>query len=100
MANGKKKVVLERNSGGLDTACILKDLLQRGYDVHRLRGGRWGSRGTSRTCGAGPARRGPGKVFVEDLKDEFVQEFIFRPIAGNVQIYENRYLWGTSLARR
>jgi argininosuccinate synthase len=35
---------------------------------------------------------------VEDLKREFVTDFIFPAIAGNA-VYENRYLLGTSLAR-
>ena len=41
---------------------------------------------------------GASEVFVEDLKREFVTDFIFPAIAGNA-VYENRYLLGTSLAR-
>lgn len=91
-----KKVVLAY-SGGLDTACILKTLIQQGYEVvayvanvgqledfddieHRAR------------------ETGASEVFVEDLRAEFVTDFIFPAIAGNA-VYENRYLLGTALAR-
>ena len=43
-------------------------------------------------------RLGAEKVFIEDLKKEFVTEFIFPAVQANA-IYENRYLLGTSLAR-
>jgi len=92
----KKKVVLAY-SGGLDTACILKTLLQQGYDV------------VAYVANVGQledfddiARRaretGASDVFVEDLESEFVTDFIFPAIAGNA-VYENQYLLGTALAR-
>lgn len=96
MANGKKKVVLAY-SGGLDTACILKDLLQRGHDVIAFVAD-VGQQEDFQDVAERARQTGASKVFVEDLKDEFVQEFIFPAIAGNA-IYENRYLLGTSLAR-
>jgi argininosuccinate synthase len=43
-------------------------------------------------------RTGASAVFVEDLRREFVTDFIFPAVAGNA-VYENRYLLGTSLAR-
>jgi argininosuccinate synthase len=43
-------------------------------------------------------RTGAQSVYVEDLRREFVTDFIFPAIAGNA-VYENRYLLGTSLAR-
>jgi argininosuccinate synthase len=43
-------------------------------------------------------RTGASNVYIEDLRREFVTDFIFPAIAGNA-VYENRYLLGTSLAR-
>ena len=37
-------------------------------------------------------------MFVEDLRKEFVTDFIFPAVKSNA-IYENRYLLGTSIAR-
>ena len=41
---------------------------------------------------------GASKVYIEDLKKEFVTDFIFPALKGNA-IYEGKYLLGTSLAR-
>jgi argininosuccinate synthase len=41
---------------------------------------------------------GASKVFIRDLKREFVTDYIFPAIKGNA-LYEGRYLLGTALAR-
>jgi argininosuccinate synthase len=41
---------------------------------------------------------GASKVYVEDLREEFVREFIFPMVRGNA-VYEGNYLLGTSIAR-
>ena len=92
----RKKVVLAY-SGGLDTACILKDLLMRGYDVIAYVAD-VGQQEDFQEVAERALATGASKVFVEDLKRDFVTEFIFPAIAGNA-VYENRYLLGTSLAR-
>ena len=92
----KKKVVLAY-SGGLDTACILKTLLQRDYDVIAYVAD-VGQREDFDEVAERARKTGASEVYVEDLKREFVTDFIFPAIAGNA-VYENRYLLGTSLAR-
>ncbi|TVP54120.1 MAG: argininosuccinate synthase [Gemmatimonadales bacterium] len=92
----KKKVVLAY-SGGLDTACILKTLQQRGYEVIAYVAD-VGQQDDFDEVRRRALATGASQVFVEDLKHEFVTDFIFPAIAGNA-IYENRYLLGTALAR-
>jgi argininosuccinate synthase len=91
-----KKIVLAY-SGGLDTVCILKVLLQRGYDVIAMVAD-VGQQEDFDEVAEGARRTGAARVFVEDLRHEFVTGFIFPAIAGNA-VYENRYLLGTALAR-
>ncbi|MDA8077426.1 MAG: argininosuccinate synthase [Nitrospiraceae bacterium] len=43
-------------------------------------------------------RTGASKAYVEDLREEFVREYIFPMLRGNA-VYENFYLLGTSIAR-
>ncbi|MGD2069280.1 MAG: argininosuccinate synthase [Gemmatimonadota bacterium] len=91
-----KKIVLAY-SGGLDTACILKTLLQEGHDVLAYVAD-VGQQEDFEDVAERARRTGAGEVFVEDLREEFLTDFIFPAIAGNA-IYENRYLLGTALAR-
>ena len=92
----KKKVVLAY-SGGLDTACILKYLQEEGYEVIAYVAD-VGQQEDFDDVAERAKMTGASEVFVEDLKEDFVTEFIFPAIAGNA-VYENRYLLGTSLAR-
>lgn len=92
----REKVVLAY-SGGLDTACILKTLIQSGYDVVAYVAD-VGQQEDFDDVARRARATGAVDVFVEDLKREFVTDFIFPAIAGNA-VYENRYLLGTSLAR-
>jgi len=94
-----KKVVLAY-SGGLDTSIILKWLeTTYGCEVVTF----------TADLGQGeelePARRKaelmgvrPENIFIEDLREEFVRDFVFPMFRANT-VYEGQYLLGTSIAR-
>ncbi len=92
-----KKVVLAY-SGGLDTSIILKWLqTEYGCEVVTF----------TADLGQGeelePARRkaemmGVKEIFIEDLREEFVRDFVFPMFRANT-VYEGSYLLGTSIAR-
>jgi argininosuccinate synthase len=95
---GSKGKLVLLYSGGLDTSTLLKWLLEEGYDVLPMCAniGQYGenfenARIKAKTIGA-------SKVFIEDIRKDFVENFIFPSIQAN-GIYEDRYLLGTSLAR-
>src|SRR5881409_3946942 len=99
MPNKKLKVVLAY-SGGLDTSIILK-WLQTEYDGEVVTFTADLSQGEE----VEPARRKaemlgvkPQNIFIEDLREEFVRDFVFPMFRANTQ-YEGGYLLGTSIAR-
>jgi argininosuccinate synthase len=92
----KPKVVLAY-SGGLDTSVILKWLVNKGYDVIAFVAD-VGQNDDLEAVKKKALKTGSSKVYVKDLKEEFVTDFIFPAIKANA-IYEGRYLLGTSLAR-
>ena len=97
MADTVKKVVLAY-SGGLDTSVILR-WLQETYRCEVVT--------FTADLGQGeelePARRkaellGAAQIFVDDLREEFVSDFVFPMFRANA-LYEGAYLLGTSIAR-
>jgi argininosuccinate synthase len=92
----KEKVVLAY-SGGLDTSVILNWLIDKGYEVVAYIAD-VGQAEDFEAARKKAGRIGASKVYVEDLKKEFVTDFIFRALKGNA-VYEGKYLLGTSLAR-
>ena len=97
--NRKLKVVLAY-SGGLDTSIILK-WLQTEYDAEVVT--------FTADLGQGeevePARAKaemlgvrPENIFIEDVQEEFVRDFVFPMFRANT-VYEGQYLLGTSIAR-
>jgi argininosuccinate synthase len=99
MATKVNRVVLAF-SGGLDTSVILK-WLQQTYDMEVVT--------FTADLGQGeelePARRKaelmgvrPEHIFIEDLRDEFVRDYVFPMMRANA-VYEGQYLLGTSIAR-
>lgn len=99
-AKGSIKKVVLAYSGGLDTSIILK-WLQETYGAEVVT--------FTADLGQGeelePARKKalmlgikPENIFIEDLREEFVREYVFPMLRANA-LYEGVYLLGTSIAR-
>ena len=91
-----EKVVLAY-SGGLDTSVILKWLIDKGYEVIAYVAD-VGQNDNFDEVKSKALKIGASKVYIEDLKKEFVTDYIFPAIKANA-MYEGRYLLGTALAR-
>ncbi len=91
-----KKVVLAY-SGGLDTSVILKWLIDRDYEVIAYVAD-LGQGDDYEAVKKKALEVGASKVYVENLKEEFVKKFVFQALKSNA-IYDGRYLLGTSIAR-
>ena len=91
-----KKVVLAY-SGGLDTSVIIKWLAKRGYDVIAYMAD-VGQGSDFEQYRKRALATGASKVVVEDLKDEFVKEFVFKALKADA-VYESGYLLATALSR-
>ena len=98
MASGDVKKVVLAYSGGLDTSVILKWLVETyGCEVVTF----------TADLGQGeeikPARAkaemfGVTEIYIEDLREEFVRDYVFPMFRANA-LYEGVYLLGTSIAR-
>jgi len=92
-----KKVVLAY-SGGLDSSVIVRWLIETyGCEVITLTGD-VGQKQELDGLEEKALATGAVKAYVEDLKDEFVRDFVFPALRANA-VYEGTYLLGTSLAR-
>jgi argininosuccinate synthase len=100
MSKGNVKKVVLAYSGGLDTSVILK-WLQEAYGCEVVT--------FTADLGQGeelePARKKalmlgikPANIFIEDLREEFVRDYVFPMFRANA-LYEGQYLLGTSIAR-
>jgi len=94
--SSKGKVVLAY-SGGLDTSIILKWMIEEGYEVIAYIAD-VGQDDDYEAARKKAEKLGASKVYIEDLKQEFVEDYIF-PTIKSQAIYEGRYLLGTSVAR-
>ncbi|KAJ8979875.1 hypothetical protein NQ317_008525 [Molorchus minor] len=90
------KVILAY-SGGLDTSCILKWLLDKKYDVicYMANIGQDENFGEAREKAL---KIGASKVVVDDVREQFAKEYVWPAVQAGL-LYESRYLLGTSLAR-
>ncbi|MDD3824177.1 MAG: argininosuccinate synthase, partial [Sphaerochaetaceae bacterium] len=92
----KEKVILAY-SGGLDTSVILKWLVNKGFEVIAY----VADVGQNEDFAAIERKAfatGASKVYVEDLRKEFVTDYIFHALKANA-LYEGKYFLGTSIAR-
>ena len=100
MKKGDVKKVVLAYSGGLDTSIILK-WLQTNYGCEVVT--------FTADLGQGeelaPARDKalllgikPENIFIDDLREEFVRDYVFPMFRANT-VYEGQYLLGTSIAR-
>ena len=98
MASQKVKKVVLAYSGGLDTSIIIK-WLEENYGCEIVT--------FTADVGQGeevePARAkakaaGVKEIYIEDLREEFVRDFVFPMFRANT-VYEGEYLLGTSIAR-
>ncbi len=91
-----KKVVLAY-SGGLDTSVIIKWLANKGYEVVAYMAD-VGQGSDFETYKKRALKTGAVKVVVEDLKKEFVNDFVFKSLKAGA-VYESGYLLATALSR-
>jgi argininosuccinate synthase len=97
MNRGIKKVVLAY-SGGLDTSVILK-WLQETYEAEVVAFCADLGQGEDLQAVKAKAQKlGVKKIYIEDLRETFVREYVFPMLRGNA-MYEGSYLLGTSIAR-
>jgi len=97
MSQEVKKIVLAY-SGGLDTSVILAWLNERyGCEVIAYCAD-IGQTEDLEEVRQRALRTGASKVYIDDLKEEFARDFVFRALKANA-IYEGGYLLGTSIAR-
>ena len=92
-----KKIVLAY-SGGLDTSIILKWLVKK-YNAEVIAFvANIGQKEDFRLIEEKAFKTGASKVYIKDLREEFVRDYIFKIIKANA-VYESKYLLGTAIAR-
>lgn len=92
-----KKVVLAY-SGGLDTSVIISWLIENyGCEVITLSAD-LGQEEELDGLEEKAIRSGASKAYIEDMTDEFVEDYVFETIKSGAK-YQNKYLLGTSFAR-
>jgi argininosuccinate synthase len=96
--SGQVKKVVLAYSGGLDTSIILKWLLETYRCEVIAFSADLGQGDELQAVREKAFRTGASKVVIEDLREEFVRDYVFPAFRANA-IYEGHYLLGTSLAR-
>ena len=101
MAKAKKdiKKVVLAYSGGLDTSIIIPWLKENYNNCEVIAVSADVGQGTELDGLEEKAlKTGASKLYIEDLKEEFIQEYVY-PTVQTGAVYENKYLLGTSFAR-
>jgi argininosuccinate synthase len=97
LTHGIRKVVLAY-SGGLDTSVILRWLIET-YKCEVIAFvADIGQKDEFDGLKEKALNTGASRVYIDDLQDEFVRDFVFPALRANA-VYEGSYLMGTSLAR-
>ena len=91
-----KKVVLAY-SGGLDTSCLIRWYKDKGYDVIAYLAD-VGPGSDFKLVEKRALATGASKVYILDLKEEFVKDYVFPAIKANA-VYEGKYFLATALSR-
>ena len=101
MAKAKKdiKKVVLAYSGGLDTSIIIPWLKENYNNCEVIAVSADVGQGTELDGLEEKAlKTGASKLYIEDLKEEFIQEYVYPTVQAGA-VYENKYLLGTSCAR-
>ncbi|WP_417105119.1 argininosuccinate synthase [Hominenteromicrobium sp.] len=101
MAKAKKdiKKVVLAYSGGLDTSIIIPWLKENYNNCKVIAVSADVGQGTELDGLEEKAlKTGASKLYIEDLKEEFIQEYVYPTVQAGA-VYENKYLLGTSFAR-
>jgi argininosuccinate synthase len=97
LASKIKKVVLAY-SGGLDTSVILKWLIET-YQCEVIAfAADIGQKEELDGLREKALKTGASKIYIDDLREEFVRDFVFPALKANA-VYEGTYYMGTSIAR-
>ena len=91
-----KKVVLAY-SGGLDTSCAIRWLKEQGFEVVCFMAN-LGQGEDFKAIETRAYAAGASKVYLKDLQDEFIEDFILPALKANA-VYEGKYLLATALGR-
>ncbi len=98
MAQSSVKKVVLAYSGGLDTSVILT-WLQENYDCEVVTFTADIGQGEELEPARAKAQQmGVKEIYIDDLREEFVRDFVFPMFRANA-LYEGEYLLGTSIAR-
>ena len=101
MAKAKKNIkkVVLAYSGGLDTSIIIPWLKENYNNCEVIAVSADVGQGTELDGLEEKAlKTGASKLYIEDLKEEFIQEYVYPTVQAGA-VYENKYLLGTSFAR-
>ncbi len=94
----KKEKVILAYSGGLDTSIIIP-WLKENYDYEVIAvAGDLGQGKELEPLKEKAIKTGASKIYIEDIREEFVTDFIFPTLKAGA-VYEGKYLLGTSFAR-